>query len=71
MLKTFQEGSAVKVSFDIRGREWNDRFYVDLSAWKIEAAPAGGQAPEAQKAHAHSAEEAGSYPIEEDDDVPF
>ena len=37
MLQNLSEGDAVKVSFDLRGREWNDRFYVDLTAWKIDA----------------------------------
>ena len=27
----------MKVSFDINGREWNEKYYVNLVAWKIEA----------------------------------
>lgn len=33
----FSVGQQVKVSFNIRGSEWNGRFFVNLSAWKIEA----------------------------------
>ena len=40
-----KEGDEVKVSFDIRGREWKDNYYVNLNAWKIEAVNAGGTAP--------------------------
>ena len=43
------EGDQVTVKFDIKGREYNDRYYVDLNAWRIEKmdaqgapAPAGG-----------------------------
>lgn len=71
MLKQFQEGSPVKVSFDIRGREWNDRYFVDLSAWKIEAAEAAdAEGPPAME-QSQPAEDPAQYGIEEDDDVPF
>lgn len=34
-------GQRVKVSFDIRGNEYNDKFFVNLTAWKVEtSAPA-------------------------------
>jgi len=44
MLDAFQEGQAVQVSFDIRGREYNGNYYVDLNAWRMSAAE-GGTAP--------------------------
>lgn len=71
MLKGLSEGSPVKVSFDIRGREWNDRFYVDLSAWKIEAADGAADADAPLVEQAQPAEDPAQYGIEEDDDVPF
>ena len=30
-----KEGQQVKVSFNVRGREWKDKYFVSLSAWKI------------------------------------
>jgi hypothetical protein len=36
LLGPLKEGDRVKVSFDVRGREWNEKFFVDLTAWKIE-----------------------------------
>ncbi|MBQ6102872.1 MAG: DUF3127 domain-containing protein, partial [Kiritimatiellae bacterium] len=46
LLDQFAEGERAKVSFDIRGREYNERHFVDLNAWKIErpadASPAAG-----------------------------
>jgi Domain of unknown function (DUF3127) len=29
-------GERVKVSFNIRGSEWQSKFYVNLQAWRIE-----------------------------------
>lgn len=53
MLDAFQEGQSVQVGFDIRGREYNGNYYVDLNAWKMspadgapsQAAPRDAQAP--------------------------
>lgn len=44
------KGDKVTVSFDVNGREWNGKYFVNLVAWKIEAgsgssAPAGGDEP--------------------------
>ncbi len=36
LLDQFAEGEKVKISFDIRGREYNGRHFVDLNAWRIE-----------------------------------
>ena len=34
----FSIDDAVKVTFDIRGNEYKERFYVNLNAWKLEKA---------------------------------
>ena len=39
----FTVGQQVEVSFNVRGREYNGKFYTNLSAWKIESA-GGAQA---------------------------
>ncbi|MCZ6673321.1 MAG: DUF3127 domain-containing protein [Verrucomicrobia bacterium] len=31
------KGDKVTVSFDINGREWNGKYFVNLVAWKIES----------------------------------
>ncbi len=36
-LENLQKGQQVKVSFDIQGREYNGRYFVNLNAWRIEA----------------------------------
>jgi hypothetical protein len=44
LVAALKEGDKVKVSFDIRGREWKENYYVNLNAWKVEAIDAGGRA---------------------------
>ena len=72
LLNDLKEGDAVRVHFDIRGREWNERYFVDLSAWKIEPAGnegGGGSAP-AREEQAVPAEDPGEYGADEED-IPF
>lgn len=49
LVDSYQEGEILKVHFDLRGREWNDKYFTNLNAWRIEKAgeavpppPAGG-----------------------------
>ena len=50
-LAKYQVGDRVKVSFNIKSREFNGRWYTDLQIWRI--APAGtAQAPAAAPAPA-------------------
>ena len=54
-LNQFQVGDNVKVAFNIRGREYNGKWYNDLRVWRI--SPAGAAAPAApqQAAPAYNA----------------
>lgn len=52
LVAALKPGAKVKVSFDLRGREWKESYFVNLNAWKIE--PAGGAA------------EAGAPPVDDD-----
>lgn len=38
LLNDYNEGSMIKVSFDLRGREWQGRYFTNLNAWRIAAA---------------------------------
>ena len=42
LLDAFSEGDRVKVSFDLRGREWNGKYLTNLNAWRIERASGEG-----------------------------
>ena len=51
LLDPFDEGKEIKVYFDLRGREWNGKYFTNLNAWKLEAFESGN---------------AGGFPEEED-----
>lgn len=38
MLNNYTVGQTVTVFFDIRGRQWQDRYFNTLNAWKVELA---------------------------------
>ncbi len=77
-LNGITEGDQVNVKFDVKGREYNDRYYVDLNAWRIEkmgaeGAPAGqgGQAAPAAAEVPPAPAFNPSAPAASDDDLPF
>jgi len=81
LIDNFQLGDNLTVHFDLRGREWNERFFTNLNAWKIEAAgaeneqpnsPAGSaQAVGASKDRQNSQTGATTNEMDFDDDIPF
>ncbi len=79
MLNGKNVGDVIKVSFDIRGREWQGKYFNNLVAWKIESvgANASASAP-AEGAPAGSPAPAPFPTIDpvdvnsaDDDDLPF
>tara|TARA_R110000850_G_scaffold22504_36_gene66709 strand:+ start:47 stop:439 length:393 start_codon:yes stop_codon:yes gene_type:complete len=73
-----QIGDKVKVSFDVRGNEYNGRYYVNLNAWKLEkSGGAGGDAGFSDPGASGSSlnEPPAGYGQEpssaSDDDIPF
>lgn len=40
LLDSYRAGQQVKVSFDIRGGEYNGKYFVNLTGWRIDAASA-------------------------------
>ncbi len=72
LLEEVAEGQAVKVRFDITGREYNGRYFVNLNAWRLE--PGDGKADPANTESRGKAKD----PVPEDttdysqeDEVPF
>jgi len=59
-----QEGEMIKASIEIASREYNERWYTDVRAWKVEREMQSGvdQAPPPEYIDA---------PATEDDDLPF
>lgn len=65
-------GEKVKVSFDIRGREWKENYYVNLNAWKIESLETGGRGPASTDDGPPLSEpEPGAGSMDLDEDPPF
>ena len=84
-LGKYQVGDKVKVSFNLKSREYNGRWYNDLQIWKIApagaqpAAPAQQPAPQAKPAPQSAAWQQAPAPTLEDmpadsegaEDLPF
>ena len=66
-LDAYAVGDNVEVSFNVRGNEYNGKYYVSLQSWKINkagAAPASAPTPQAP--------DTAIAPMgDEEDDLPF
>ena len=74
MLDEYEVGQKVQLNFDIRGNEFKDRYYVNLSCWKIQAAEGGGGGGAPAAAPASGSEPSAADLRKEDDfddDIPF
>ena len=68
-LEKFKVGDKVKVSFNLKSREYNGRWYTDIQIWRIAPAGATPAAP-APVAPAPSVEDRPAADLPEDD-LPF
>jgi hypothetical protein len=73
LLDPYSEGQNLKVYFDLRGREWNGKYFTNLNAWKLENG-------EGSVSHPEDPFSAESFPTDdkepvfddkEEDDLPF
>ncbi|MBX2825296.1 MAG: DUF3127 domain-containing protein [Gammaproteobacteria bacterium] len=76
LIDNYSVGDQLTVHFDLRGREWNEKFFTNLNAWKIEQGDSseGGSGGGTGKSSGQS--QAGSAPAtgataDFDDDIPF
>lgn len=71
LIDGYSEGDDVAVDFDLRGREWNGKYFTNLQAWRI--ARADGAA--ASEGGADTAAFPTPKPVaagdDFDDDIPF
>jgi hypothetical protein len=63
-----QPGNKLKIDFDVESREYNQRWYTDVKAWKIELADVAVSSPE-QAPPIDSSFDPGA--AEAHDDLPF
>jgi len=77
LIDAYQPGQQIKVYFDLRGREWNEKYFTNLNAWRITEA---GTAPATPQAASENEPQAfDSFPKANDelqidaadDDLPF
>ena len=71
-----EEGQMIKVHFDLRGREWNGKYFTNLNAWRIEQPSLGGNSGNSGSSGGDSSD--GSFPsasdepqMEMNDELPF
>lgn len=70
LIDDYSEGEDISVDFDLRGREWNDKYFTNLNAWRIARADAQDSAPnQSMDAAPSSAPVAATADF--DDDIPF
>ena len=50
IIDTYNPGDMIKVYFDLRGREWNEKYFTNLQAWKLEPAQVNAPAAAAPNA---------------------
>ncbi len=65
LLDDLQPGQEVKVDFDIRGREYNGRYFNNLQGWRVEVLGADGASAAADESQYPQPSDFG------DDDIPF
>ncbi len=68
-LDKYQVGQSVEVSYNLKGAEWNGKYFVNLVAWKVFAAE-GSQTQPGANSQAASQQPVTSGSIA-GDDIPF
>lgn len=71
ILEGLQEGEAVTVHFDLSGREWNDRYFVNLNAWKLERGGSEASEGAPPASGPEEPEDTTDYSIDGDENIPF
>jgi hypothetical protein len=70
-LDSYEKGESIKVHFDLRGREWQGKYFTNLNAWRIEKA--GATQPKQQPTASDNFDfpVASDEPNADNDDLPF
>ena len=73
-IETFMEGSVLNISFDVESREFNGKWYTNLTAWKVETAGETQQTQQTQQTSSSYMPAPEPYQPDETpvkDDLPF
>ena len=75
LLNSFELGQNINVFFNVKGNKWEKNgqvsYFVNLDAWKIEEANAGGAAPASNATPAPAASEIPPQENDDTEDLPF
>jgi len=66
ILKKFSEGDTITVSFNPESREYNEKWYTDLRAWKITGKTEGNMSEDVPPPFSED-----DIPPPEEEDIPF
>ena len=66
LIDGYVEGEQVSVDFDLRGREWNGKYFTNLQAWRV--GRVAGEQASGQSAPAMTAAGGGGF---DDPEIPF
>lgn len=67
LLDSYKPGDTVAVQFDVKGREYNGKYFVNLQSWKIQKEEAVGNSIVDDEVYQETAPDLGSV----EDDLPF
>ncbi len=72
LIDSYEEGEDMKVHFDLRGREWQGRYFTNLNAWRLEKVNAESVPQQGTNAADSSFPSVDDEPANQpDDDLPF
>lgn len=70
-LDDYTEGETVRINFDLKGREWNDKVFTSLQAWRIERAEQGRPVQKATTTPKVNVTQQVADELDNDDEIPF
>lgn len=72
LVDDYREGDSVEVEFDLRGREWNGKYFTNLQAWRIsKAGESDGDRTQTNTQPEVSRSAESKVSSDFDDDIPF
>jgi hypothetical protein len=75
LLDTYKPGDEVNVHFNIRGNEYQGKYYVNLQAWRLERGQGAAPQPQAEPSQPAAASATPPPPpppsADDEDDLPF
>ena len=71
LINQFKTGDRITVHFDVRGREWQGKHFVNLAAWRLQPVGATSQTETETESNIPPRPPAEAFAAPEPDDLPF